>query len=40
MEVRAWIDEKVEPHLNDWEKAKFVPQEIYKEMGTKGYLPG
>ena len=39
-EVRAWIDEKVEANLDEWEKAKFVPPEIYKEMGTKGYLAG
>ncbi|RPA88785.1 acyl-CoA dehydrogenase NM domain-like protein [Choiromyces venosus 120613-1] len=39
-EVRAWVEEKIEPHLNDWEKQKFVPVEIYKEMGTRGYLPG
>jgi hypothetical protein len=34
------MEEKVEPNLNDWEKAKFVPPEIYKEMGTRGYLAG
>lgn len=39
-EVRSWVEEKIEPHLNDWEKAKFVPEEIYREMGTRGYLPG
>ncbi|PUU75937.1 hypothetical protein B9Z19DRAFT_1066992 [Tuber borchii] len=39
-EVRAWVEEKIEPHLNDWEKQKFVPVEIYKEMDTRGYLPG
>ncbi|TGZ76331.1 acyl-CoA dehydrogenase NM domain-like protein [Ascodesmis nigricans] len=39
-EVREWMEEKVEPYLSEWEKAKFVPTEIYKEMGTRGYLPG
>jgi alkylation response protein AidB-like acyl-CoA dehydrogenase len=39
-EVREFIDEKVEANLNDWEKNKFVPPEIYKEMGTRGYLAG
>lgn len=39
-EVRAWVEEKIEPNLNEWEKAKFVPEEIYREMGTRGYLAG
>lgn len=39
-EVREWVEEKVEPYVNEWEKNKFVPTEIYKEMGTRGYLPG
>ncbi|KAI5808680.1 putative acyl-CoA dehydrogenase [Peziza echinospora] len=39
-EVRAWMEEKVEPFLNEWDEAKRVPEEIYKEMGTRGYLSG
>lgn len=39
-EIRAWIEEKIEPNLNEWEKAKSVPEEIYREMGTRGYLAG
>lgn len=39
-EIRAWVEEKIEPNLNEWEKAKFVPEEIYREMGTRGYLAG
>ncbi|KAA8913003.1 acyl-CoA dehydrogenase/oxidase [Sphaerosporella brunnea] len=39
-EVRAFIEEKVEANVNDWEKNKFVPPEIYQEMGTRGYLAG
>lgn len=39
-EVRGWITATVEPHVNDWEEAKRVPEEIYKAMGTRGYLAG
>ena len=39
-EVRQWVEEKCEPFISDWEKNKFVPPEIYKEMGTLGFLPG
>jgi len=39
-EVRQFVEEKCEPFINEWEKNKFVPHEIYKEMGTRGYLAG
>lgn len=39
-EVRQWVSEKIEPYVNEWEKAKFVPHEIYQEAGQKGYLAG
>lgn len=39
-EVREWIDEKIEPNLNEWEETKNIPPAVYKEMGTKGFLPG
>ncbi|CAG8950830.1 hypothetical protein HYFRA_00003047 [Hymenoscyphus fraxineus] len=39
-EVREWITEKVEPFVAEWDEAKKVPDEIYKEMGTRGYLAG
>ncbi|RKF71546.1 Acyl-CoA dehydrogenase apdG [Golovinomyces cichoracearum] len=39
-EVREWITEKVEPFVSEWEEDQKVPEEIYKEMGTRGYLAG
>ncbi|KAL7273895.1 hypothetical protein RUND412_003225 [Rhizina undulata] len=39
-EVRQWMEEKIEPNLNDWDKNKFVPPEIYQDMGKRGYLAG
>ncbi|KAF8429027.1 acyl-CoA dehydrogenase [Tirmania nivea] len=39
-EIRAWMEEKVEPYLNEWDEARRVPEEIYQEMGKRGYLAG
>lgn len=39
-EVRQWMDEKVQPNLNEWDEQKFVPPEIYREMGARGWLAG
>ncbi|KAH6896844.1 acyl-CoA dehydrogenase/oxidase [Thelonectria olida] len=39
-EVREWIEEAVEPNVTEWDEAKIVPEEIYKEMGRRGYLAG
>ena len=39
-EVREWIDNEIEPHVTEWDEAKRVPEEIYKEMGKRGYLAG
>ena len=39
-EVRAWVDEKIQPFVTEWDEAKKVPDHIYKEMGTRGYLAG
>jgi alkylation response protein AidB-like acyl-CoA dehydrogenase len=30
----------VEPHVTEWDEAKEVPAEIYKQMGERGYLAG
>ncbi|KAI5296051.1 hypothetical protein KEM52_005915, partial [Ascosphaera acerosa] len=39
-EVRQWVEERLEPFVNDWDEAKAVPPELYKELGTRGYLSG
>ncbi|KAF2755080.1 acyl-CoA dehydrogenase [Pseudovirgaria hyperparasitica] len=39
-EVRAWVEEKIMPNVNEWEEAKKIPDEIYKQMGDRGYLAG
>jgi alkylation response protein AidB-like acyl-CoA dehydrogenase/predicted heme/steroid binding protein len=39
-EVRAWVEEKIMPNVTEWDEAKKVPDEIYKEMGERGYLAG
>lgn len=39
-EIREWMTEKVDPFVTEWDEAKKVPDEIYKDMGTRGYLAG
>lgn len=39
-EVRQWVDEEIMPNIFDWEEQKKIPDEIYKEMGNRGYLGG
>ncbi|CAK7213954.1 hypothetical protein SCUCBS95973_001976 [Sporothrix curviconia] len=39
-EVREWIDTAIEPNVTEWDEAKQVPPEIYKELGRRGYLAG
>ncbi|KAL9095976.1 MAG: hypothetical protein Q9165_001974 [Trypethelium subeluteriae] len=39
-EVRQWVDEEIMPNVTEWDEARKVPDEIYKQMGTRGYLPG
>ncbi|CAK7269633.1 hypothetical protein SEPCBS57363_003701 [Sporothrix epigloea] len=39
-EVREWIDTAIEPNVTEWDEAKLVPPEIYKELGRRGYLAG
>lgn len=39
-EVREWMENEIEPNVTEWDEAKRVPEEIYKEMGRRGYLAG
>lgn len=39
-EVREWVTNEIEPFVGDWDEAKMVPESIYKQMGTRGYLAG
>ncbi|CAK7563385.1 MAG: hypothetical protein SEPTF4163_001253 [Sporothrix epigloea] len=39
-EVREWIETAIEPNVTEWDEAKLVPPEIYKELGRRGYLAG
>ncbi|OAA54226.1 acyl-CoA dehydrogenase [Cordyceps fumosorosea ARSEF 2679] len=39
-EVREWVDTELEPNVTEWDEAKRVPEEVYKEMGRRGYLAG
>lgn len=39
-EVRDWVEEKIMANVTEWDEAKRVPEEIYKEVGQKGWLAG
>ncbi|KUJ10845.1 putative acyl-CoA dehydrogenase [Mollisia scopiformis] len=39
-EVREWVSSEIEPFVGEWDEARKVPDEIYKQMGTRGYLAG
>ena len=39
-EVREWVENDIDPNVTEWDEAKRVPEEIYKEMGRRGYLAG
>ncbi|KAL1961062.1 hypothetical protein VTO42DRAFT_4950 [Malbranchea cinnamomea] len=39
-EVRQWVETELEPYVHEWDEAKMVPPEIYKQMGQRGYLAG
>ncbi|CAI6337761.1 unnamed protein product [Periconia digitata] len=39
-EVRQWVEDKIMPNVSEWDEARKVPDEIYKEMGDRGYLAG
>ena len=39
-EVREWVESEIEPYVTEWDEAKRVPEEIYKQMGQRGYLAG
>lgn len=40
VEVRNWVEAEIEPNVSEWEEARKVPETIYKQMGTRGYLAG
>lgn len=39
-EIREWVDTAIEPYVAEWDEARRVPEEIYQEMGKRGYLAG
>ncbi|KAI9834652.1 MAG: hypothetical protein M1826_000054 [Phylliscum demangeonii] len=39
-EVREWVERDLEPYVGNWDEARKVPDEIYRQMGQRGYLAG
>lgn len=38
--MRAWVSSEIEPNVTEWDEARKVPDDIYKQMGKRGYLAG
>ncbi len=36
--VRTFVDEELNPHVDEWEAEGIVPKEIYRQMGELGFL--
>jgi acyl-CoA dehydrogenase len=36
--VRTFVDEALNPHVDEWEEQGIVPKEIYRQMGELGFL--
>lgn len=39
-EVRDWVEEEIEPYLDDWEEEGVMPPELYKKAGEAGFITG
>ena len=37
-QLRKWVIENLQPHADEWEKAKHFPSEVFREMGKMGFL--
>ncbi|EEH18077.2 hypothetical protein PABG_00640 [Paracoccidioides brasiliensis Pb03] len=39
-EVRNWVESEIEPYVQEWDEARAIPEDLYKQMGERGYLAG
>lgn len=37
-EVRDWVEDAIEPNIDDWEEEGEIPKSVYKEFAQKGFL--
>lgn len=37
-EVRQWVEDKLMPYVTEWDEAKSVPDEIFKDLGERGCM--
>lgn len=37
-EVRDWVEDNLEPYIDDWEEDGEIPAEIYKKFGEAGFI--
>jgi acyl-CoA dehydrogenase len=36
--VRGWVLDNLAPHADEWEDAKWFPDEVFRQVGAQGYL--
>jgi hypothetical protein len=39
-EIREWVEDKLMPYVTEWDEAKNVPDEIFRDLGDRGFLAG
>jgi alkylation response protein AidB-like acyl-CoA dehydrogenase len=39
-DIREWVEEKLMPNVTEWDEAKKVPDEIFRDLGDRGFLAG
>lgn len=37
--IRAWVDEHIQPYVDDWEAQQEIPEQLYRDFGRDGWLP-
>ena len=35
---RRYVENELAPHVEEWEAAKYFPDEVFRDMGRRGYL--
>ena len=36
--LRAFLDKEVKPNIDEWEKQRQIPKDLWKKFGEMGYL--
>jgi alkylation response protein AidB-like acyl-CoA dehydrogenase len=36
--LRKYVENELAPHMDEWEKARLFPREVFTDMGKRGFL--